>query len=299
VATLNLPMVVLFVTPYSVARYEPRRRAWAGLVLCLGAPLAAALPAPAAGGLVFSLGMVGASWTAGRAIRANSRHAQALRRQAARDDAAREEVQRLALAAERSRIARELQAVVVASVSEMVLAAETACRLVEESPEDADLMMDSVDVAARQVLADVRRVLGILRDPDEPVGLAPLPGIGHLDELRAVDGRGARLLVVGSARPVPASVDLGVFRIAESALASVREHPSDEPLEVGLRYAPGSVEIELSVGGQPCAAWPTPTMREWADVCGARLGSEPHGSEAHGSMERFVVSIPDSSGADR
>jgi signal transduction histidine kinase len=236
--------------------------------------------------------MVAASWTAGRATRANGLRAQALRRQAARAVAAREEVQRLALVAERSRIARELQAVLVASISEMVLAAETAGRLLARAPEEADRMMASVDVTARQVLADVRRVLGILRDVDDPVGLGPLPGIEHLGGLRGIDGRRARLLVEGSPRTVPASVDLGVYRIAESALESVLGHQSIAPLDVNLRYAPASVEVGLSVGGRVGITWPTPTMREWANLCEARVTADRYGSE-----ERLIVSIPDSSAA--
>lgn len=288
--TLNLPMVALFVPPYTVARYEPRRRAMIGLAICLGAPVAAALPAPAAGGLAFTVGMVVASWTAGRATRSNSLRAQALRRQTARAVAAREEVQRLVLDAERSRIARELQGVVVASVSEMVLAAETARRLLAQAPEEADRMMASVDVTARQVLSDVRRVLGILRDEGHPVDLYPLPGIAHLDALRGIDGRRARLQIEGSPRPVPASVDLGVFRIAESALDCVCGHPPTAPLDVSLRYTPASVDIGLSVGGRRCVGWPTPFMQEWADLCEARVAED-----TRGSTDRLIVSIPDAS----
>jgi signal transduction histidine kinase len=288
--TLNLPMVALFVPPYSVARNEPRRRAGLGLVICLGVPLAAALPTPAAGGLAFSVGMVVASWTAGRATRSNSLRAQALRRQTARTVAAREEVQRLVLVAERSRIARELQGVVVASVSEMVLGAETARRLLTKAPEEADQVMASVDVTARQVLSDVRRVLGILRAEGQPVDLCPLPGIAHLDALRGSDGRRARLQVEGAVRPVSASVDLGVFRIAESAMECICGHPLTAPLDVGLRYTPASVDIELSVGGRRCVGWPTPFMQEWADLCEARVSEDTRDSRDH-----LVVSIPDSS----
>jgi signal transduction histidine kinase len=164
VQTLNFPMVVLFVPPYSVGKYEPRERAWLGLIVCLGAPLAVALFTPQPDGVAFTVGMVAASWAAGRATRANGLRAQALRREAARVVAANDEVQRLALAEERSRIARELQAVVTASVSEMVLTAETAARLLTTEPVEADRMMASVEVTAQQVLADVRRVLDILRD---------------------------------------------------------------------------------------------------------------------------------------
>ncbi len=288
VQALNVPMVVLFVPPYSVARHEPRGRAWFGIVICLGAPLAAALPGPTAAGLTFTVGMVVASWTAGRAIRAMSLRTQTLRRQAARTFAAHEEVQRLALADERARIARELQGVVVASVSEMVMAAETARRLLTQDPGEADRMMASVDVTAQQVLADVRRVLGILRDEDDPVDLYPLPGIAQLDSLRGIDGRRARVQVTGSPRPVPASVDLGVFRIAESALESASGHPDPSPLDVSLQYTPSSVDLGLSVGGRRCLGWPTPSMREWADLCEARLAAE-----AHGASDRLIVSIPD------
>jgi signal transduction histidine kinase len=287
VRSLNVPMVALVVPPYSAGRHEPRGRALAGFGICLWAPLVAALPQLAVGDLGFSVGMVAASWTTGRAIRANNLRAHALRRRAARAVAARDDMQRLVLVAERSRIARELQAVVVSSVSEMVLAAETAGRLLDTVPEESYRMMASVEVTAQQVLADVRRLLGMLRDGDDAVGLAPLPGIGHLEGLRGAHERPVRLTVEGIPRAMPPSVDLGVYRIAESAFESALADPSSEPLDVRLSYAPGRVRVGLSVGGRVCSAWPTASMREWADLCEAQLTAEEEGPD-----ERLTLSIP-------
>jgi hypothetical protein len=288
VQALNVPMVVLFVPPYTVARHLPQRQSLTGLLFCLVPPLLAALPTPQVGGLAFSLGMVGASWTIGRVVRVNGVRQLALRRRTTRAVAARDVVERLALADERSRIALELQDVVWARVGEMVTAADVASGLVVRSPSEVDTLMASVEVTAQQVLADVRRVLGVLRDDDESAALAPLPGIGQLSGLHGVDGRQLRLVVEGEPRLVTASVDLGVYRIVESAFADATGHPASEPLVVTLGYTRASLDVGLAIGGTVCAGWPTVSMREWAALCEAELDVD----EREPGRQLFV-SIPD------
>ena len=287
VLALNMPMVVLFVPPYSVARYEPRTRAAAGLLVTLTAPLIASLPDPSQDALGFSLGMPVASWAVGRVIRANRRKAQALHRRAIRAAGEREGLQRLTLTDERARIAHELQAVVVASVSEMVVWAEAAQRMLESDPSAADACMGSIDVTAAQVLADMRRVLGILREEQPSATIAPLPGIHQLPALSLMSRREVLLIVEGTGRSVPASIDLGVYRIAEAALEEADDRPSSQPLELTLRYSPDSVDLMLSIDGGVCVGWPNAPMREWAALCEAEVRT----FSASG-IEHLAITIP-------
>jgi signal transduction histidine kinase len=287
VLALNMPMVVLFVPPYSVARYEPRARAVAGLLVTLMAPLTVSLTDPSHDALGFSLGMPVASWAVGRVIRANLQKAQALHRRADRAAAEREELQRLTVTDERARIALELQAVVVASVSEMVLWAEAAQRMLESDPSAADACVGSIDMTATQVLADMRRVLGILREEQPSVPLAPLPGIHQLPALSLTSGREVQLIVEGTGRSVPASIDLGLYRIAEAALEEADDRPSSQPLELTLRYSPDSVDLMLSIDGGVCVGWPTAPMRQWAALCEA----EVHTLSTSG-IEHLAITIP-------
>ncbi|MFZ2016508.1 MAG: histidine kinase dimerization/phosphoacceptor domain-containing protein [Nocardioides sp.] len=287
VLALNMPMVVLFVPPYSVARYEPRTRATAGLLVTLMAPLVASLPDPSHGLLGFSLGMPVASWAVGRVTRANRRKAQALHRRAIRAAAEREELQRLTVTDERARIAHELQAVVVASVSEMVVWAEAAQRMLESDPSAADVCMCSIDVTAAQVLTDMRRVLGVLREEHPSATTAPLPGIDQLPALSLTSGRGVHLVVKGTVRSVPASIDLGVYRIAEAALEEADDRPPSQPLELTLSYFPDSVDLTLSIDGGVCVGWPSAPMREWAALCEAEV--RPLSTSG---IEHLAITIP-------
>ena len=170
ITSLNAPMVVLFVPPYSVARHEPLRRALFGLTVCLVVPMALFVSHGLNGNPGFNVGMVAASWAVGRVIRSEELKATLLRRHTVRAMADWAERERLVVADERARIAVELQTVVVESVSNMVVEAETAARLLESAPEPADACMSSVEETARQVLYDMRRVLGICAAPTRALG---------------------------------------------------------------------------------------------------------------------------------
>ena len=135
---LSMPMVVLFVTPYSVARYATWGRATLGLGIAMSVPLVLVLTSVTHSGLVFNIGAITTSWAVGRAVRGSHLQAEALSRRKVRAEREREDRQRRALVGERTRIALELQGVVVDSVSDMVLQAETADRLLVVAPTCAD-----------------------------------------------------------------------------------------------------------------------------------------------------------------
>lgn len=293
IQTLNLPMILLFVPPYSVARYAAWKRAVVGLLVVSVVPVVLALTSPTSTGLVFSIGAIATSWTVGRALRASESKADALRRRKAGAETEREERQRLAVTAERARVAVELQAVVVDSVSDMVLQAEAADRLLTRSPARADSCLASVESTAHQVLDDMRRVLGILRDPDRAFELAPLPGVADIASLRGDDGRELVLTVHGSVPVLPASIDLALYRVVQSALDSATDRPFDEALEVIVDFTHAGVEMEISVAGSVCVAWPTVSMREWMALCQGRIGT----ARAEPAGERLTIAIPQLSGA--
>jgi signal transduction histidine kinase len=263
--SLNVPMVVLFVPPYSVARYADRRPALLGLGLGLLVPLVVDVRSPDVSGLVFDVAMVASSWAAGRALRGAADRAAALRGRSVRALRGREELERLAAASERARIARDLQRVVGRSVSDMVVQAETAARLIGTSPVEADACMESVERTAQWVLADMRRMLGLLRSGHHSSGLVPLPGLDDLLGLAGVAALRTRVGYVGAPRDVPTSVGLALYRVIEAA-----DDDGPEPaagLEVTVRYLPDAIEVELVPAGGVPTTWPTPHMREWARLC--------------------------------
>ncbi len=283
---LNVPSMFLFVPPYTVARYEPARRAVLGLVICLAALVCvSALMSGGEAGWLFNLGALGASWATGRVIRAQRSLADALDAKADRISAERESRERLAVAEERTRIAHELHAVVADRVSEMAVRAGTAARLIDLDPLAADECMAAIEQDGHQVLADMRRVLGMLRQAEDPLELAPQPGIGQIPDLAELTGHLIALHVDGEPGPLPASVDLGAYRLVEDALSHLDElEATGAVVDVSVRFDDRDIELQLSVGGAVPVSWPTTVMREWAALCGGSLSLDVTASELRGAQ---------------
>jgi signal transduction histidine kinase len=190
------------------------------------------------------------SWTAGRAIRARRLLARELEQKAARAQAEREDRARLAVADERTRIARELQAVVAQNVSAMVVGAEAALRSIGEDPEGADAQILEIERTGRSALEEMRRILGVLRAQEGPER-EPQPGMGQLPALlergRAA-GLAIDLRVDGEPAPLSAGVDMTAYRILQEAMADALENANREAT-VTVRYADAKLEVEVSDDG--------------------------------------------------
>lgn len=284
VVTNTAPAIILISTPYVVAAYEPGRRAAVGLAVCL---IAGCILMAITGGTfsdyAFTAGIMSASWAAGRAWRARRMLAEELERKAERLAAEREGRLQLAIADERTRIARELHALVAGSVSTMVVQTEVAERLLDEDAETADEAMAAVEETGRAALAEMRRILGVLRRGEDVAELAPQPGVGQVHSLvqRARDGgRRIELSVEGEPGSLPASVDLGMYRMLEEALES---GPGDG--SVVLRFRDQDIELAVHCVGAGTLSWPTMAMRERAASCDGSLEVEP----VHGPGGRRLV----------
>lgn len=148
---------------------------------------------------------------------------------------------------ERLRIARELHDVVAHNVSVMAIQAGAA-RVAGGSGAEA---LQSIETTARDTLAELNRLLGVLRkQPDAP--LAPQPGLGQLDGLLkpARDaGLEATLKVMGERRDLPAALDLSAYRIVQEAITNVLKHAQASRVEVILDYQPAALVIAVSDNG--------------------------------------------------
>ena len=290
VKTVNFPQLVLFIAPYSVAAYSQRRRALLGLGYTGLVLVANNLLEPAAtSSWVFSVAACVVPWSIGRILRARRDTAEQLRHTA--ETLAAEEGGRelLAVAEQRTRIARELQTLIAHSVSAMIVQTQTAQRLLDARPEEADAAMATIEETGRQALADMRRILGVLRRSDDAADLAPQPGVGQIpalvERLRSVR-RPIALHVDGSPGPMPASVDLGVYRILEEALVGGVD--GTEPIEVALRFGADDVELSVTSPRRMHLEWPTTAMRERAALCQGTAAVE----SVVGTGERLVVRLP-------
>jgi signal transduction histidine kinase len=272
---LVIPGLLSIIAAYTVAAYEPQTRALIGLAVCMVAlwGLLTVTGHTSVYSYAFPTVTLAASWAVGRAVRASRLLNEELGRKAERIAAERESRELLAVADERTRIARELHAVVAGRISAMVVQTEAAQQLLLEDLDRADAAMAAVEEAGRQTLSEMRRILGVLRRVDEVAELAPQPGVGQIHRLveRARDQRRqVELEVDGDPGPLPASIDLGVYRILEEALAST----GAGPLEARLTFAERDVELDVTSYSAPAARWPTLAMRERVALCDGELEAD-------------------------
>ena len=163
-------------------------------------------------------------------------------------------LERVAVTEERARIARELHDVVAHALSVVVVQAGAA---IDDEPARAREALRSIRATGIEALAEMRRMLGILRESGDELALAPQPTVAELDPLldhtRAA-GVAAALEVEGSPRPLPPGVDLAAYRIVQEALTNVRKHSNAATVRVRLRYDPDAVEIEIEDDGAGAGA---------------------------------------------
>jgi signal transduction histidine kinase len=191
-------------------------------------------------------------WFIGKTIRQRRLQAVELEDRASQLELEREEKARLAVAEERSRISRELHDVIAHSVSVMVVQAQAAQRLLEGEQREARQALGSVETTGRQALAEMRRLLGILRRTDAELALVPQPSLKHLDALveqAREAGLPVELNVEGDAGSLPPGMDLTAYRIIQEALTNVRKHAGGAHTSVVVRRSDDRIELEITDDG--------------------------------------------------
>ncbi|MGY1846950.1 histidine kinase [Blastococcus sp. SYSU DS1021] len=202
--------------------------------------------------------------------------------------------------AERARIAREMHDVVAHHMSLIAVRAETAPYRLDEVTPSVRTEFAEVASAARQSLAEMQNLLGVLRS-DDGAERAPQPGLGDLEELlRAARAAGAELQWELHLPEAPAALGLSAYRIVQQALANAAQHAPGAPVRVRVAGEGGVLRIE--VGNGRGAATPVasgggsglPGMRERAAVHG---GTVEAGPTADGGF-RLVAELPLAAGVD-
>jgi signal transduction histidine kinase len=218
-----------------------------------------------------------AAYAVGDGMRSRRAHLAAVEQRTA--DLAREERQRsaLAVAAERTRITRELHDVVAHGMSVMVVQAQGAAAALDRHPERTATALSHVIEVGRSSLAEMRRLLAAGRtDPAYDARLTPLPGIGAVpelvDQLRST-GMRIDLHIEGVPDPVPAAVDLSAYRIVQEALTNTLKHAGpDAGAWVRLEFDPEFLRVEVTDDGK-----------------GLAEGADEHGNGLRGIAERVAM----------
>jgi signal transduction histidine kinase len=197
----------------------------------------------------------GLAWLIGDNLRVRRAYTRQLEDRAAELEHEREEKAAQAVTEERARIARELHDVVAHYVSVMVVQAAAARRVADKDPDAARGALQAVEMAGRTALAEMRRMLEVLR-ADDP-GMGPQPGLGEIERLiQQVRDAGlpVELSIEGSVCCLPAGMDLAAYRIVQEALTNTVKHGGRATARVAVRYTPDTLEIEVVDDGRGAAA---------------------------------------------
>ncbi|MGV9265203.1 sensor histidine kinase [Kitasatospora sp. NPDC003701] len=186
-------------------------------------------------------------WAWGRLTRVRRAYLVELEDRAARLERERDAQAKVAVAAERARIARELHDVVAHNVSVMIVQADGAAYVLDNSPQQAKEALSTIASTGRQALVEMRRLLGVLRTADTAEEYVPQPGVEELPELLdqvRTAGLQVDFATSGDPRELPRGVELTVYRIVQEALTNVRKHGGPD---VHARVAVDFGERELAV----------------------------------------------------
>jgi len=244
-----VPAVAPLLAVYSVGAHADVRGTFVAIAVAFGS-LSAAIAI--AGEAASELGLYAAATVAalivGRAVRVMGFEADVLQARASELERERDERAREAVAAERARIARELHDVIGHSISVMGLQAGGVRRLLAPDQHRERETLLAVERTGRDAVAEMRRLLGILRADDENGGLSAPPTLRRVDDLVADmrrAGLDVELRVDGALDDLSPGLALAAFRILQEALTNALKHAPDAQVRATLRRTEREVELDI------------------------------------------------------
>ena len=253
--------VVLLVYLYTVAsRYPTRVGVLAAAIVEVGVVMAAIrwnlagdLAQPWPQRVLFLSGPVAVALLLGVSVRGRRQTMAALRDRAERLERERDQQAMLAVAAERTRIAREMHDVVAHSLSVMVTLSDAAALKQTVDPQRALVAMRQVSATGHTALDEMRRLLGVLRSDDGSEVRQPQPGMVQIhdliDQVRAA-GLGAEFTITGTRVDMPLGAELTVYRIVQEAITNTLKHAvGPTRVTVVVSFQPDSVIVDVHDNG--------------------------------------------------
>jgi signal transduction histidine kinase len=293
-----IPILVSIAAFVLMGILKDRTQAVAGLALGIGVTAIVAHNDPKGGvaNFVFTSIAFLLAWTAAFAISRKFWEADEAKARAAQAEREREERARRAVSDERARIARELHDVVGHSVSLMTVQASAARRLLRPDQSKEREALAIVEQTGREALAEMRKMVGVLRRPEEAPALAPQPSLEYVDKLvehARETGLPVELRIEGKPVQLPPGVDLTAYRFVQEGLTNALKHARARHAEVVVRYGDGDIELTVTddgrgAGGGDGGGHGLVGMRERISVYGGELEA---GAQAGGGY-RLHARLP-------
>ena len=263
------PLIAVALVLYIVAAVEPVRVSLTALALVvIAASVVLVSVAPSFGEERFTgiapqrvlatISLQAAAWAIGFAVRRQRAYVRAARERAELEVQAQQDLAWRAVTEERLQIARDLHDVVAHSMSVIVVQAGVGRHLMTEQPERAGEALEVIETTTRDVLREMRSLLGVLREdprdraPFTTDGLQPAPSLGDLETLvaRSADaGLRVDLHVAGDRRRLPDGIETAAYRIIQEALTNVVKHSGTNRCHLRIEYRSGALSIEVTDDG--------------------------------------------------
>jgi signal transduction histidine kinase len=250
----------------------------------------------AALGAVIAAALTIGVWALGAYAQTRRRYLRELQERAASAERERAQLARIAVHEERAAIARELHDIVAHSVSVMLVGVRGARDVLRTAPDAADDTLARVERSGEQSLAELRRILVLLREREQTAQSHPQPSLAELDELVAryrEAGLPVRLELIGEPMPLPSGVELSVYRIVQEALTNTLKHSDPTRVTVTLAFRYARLDLEVIDDG-------TPTLEAASTGQGlvgmrervALLGGELETGQREGGGFRVAAQLP-------
>ncbi|MEV2216335.1 histidine kinase [Streptomyces sp. NPDC050997] len=288
-AALQVSMLHMLVVFHLALRRHPRTLWWTtALILTIDSLTTLRHPRESLDQRIFSVLMsIIVAAAIGITVRTRRNYTEALEDRARRLEIERDQQARLAAAAERARIAREMHDIIGHNLSVITGLADGGRYAAAKAPERAAEALNAISTTSRQALTELRRLLDVLRDEDkDPAApeLSPQPTLTDLDPLIA-GVRSAGLPVhttIHGTPTLPPGRQLTVYRVIQEALTNTLKHAGPAATShIKLSYeAQGAVTVTVTDTGhgrEPdgTAGRGLPGMRERTALYGGTLEAGP------------------------
>ncbi|MFC8045982.1 sensor histidine kinase [Nocardia sp. NPDC057353] len=298
--TLHPSALGLGLALYTLVAYVGRREGlfFLALLIADGVSTTLILGEDPASVIAFSITFYALCWTLAEFTGARHAYDTEVQARLAVADYDRERRAHDAVAAERTRIARELHDVVAHAVSVMIVQADGARYTLRRDPDAAERALGTIAGTGREALRELRRTVALLRTEHAPDDLPQhgTAGIAGVVEMMRGTGLAVDLELSGELDDVPPEVSLGVHRVVQEALTNTLRHAGAHPKAwVTVRRVADRVHIEVvDTGGVPVQTAITGSglglvgMRERVAVLGGTMeaGRDPSGKW------RVVAEVP-------